>query len=164
MHLNRCATGSAPPPPELHFPEGPESWACALESKEAATRSFTPAVSSSESEPQPESYPGRAGGAAGARRCPQPATSPSSASVRGDRQAVCRSPGIGSPGRGVDQAELGPEGGGRGSEGGLGPGGEESQGEVREGLGRLVSRLEVLEVRVGGIGRRWELKTELGAG
>lgn len=83
MHLNRCALGSAPPPLELHFPEGPASRACALESKEAATRSFTPAVSSSESDPQPESCPGRAGAAAGARRSPQPAPSPSSASVRG---------------------------------------------------------------------------------
>lgn len=156
-------SGFGPAPPELHFPEGPASWACALESKEAATRSFTPAVSS-ESEPQLESYPGRAVAAAGARRCHQPTLSPSSASVRGDGQVICRSPEIGSSGRRVDQAELGPEGGGRGSEGGLGLIGEESQGEVREGLGRLVSRLEVLEVRVGGIGRRWELKTELGVG
>lgn len=36
-------------------------------------------------------------------------------------------------GRAGDQIELGPEGGGRGSEGGLGPAGQESRGEVRKG-------------------------------
>lgn len=46
-------TGSPRPLPlpiELHFPEGPVSRACVPERKEAATRSFTLAVFSSESQ------------------------------------------------------------------------------------------------------------------
>lgn len=67
-------------------------------------------------------------------------------------------PGLGSQG----ETKLGWDRKGAGvevKEGWAGP--EESRDEVRRGIG-LVSGLQVPEVRVGGIGRHWELRQGCG--
>lgn len=115
----------------------------------------------------------RVGASVGAVPRPKPSRSPSAAvpsacplaflslGERGGR-ATCLSPGLGSWGRGGDRAELGPEGGGRGSEGGLGRAGEEPRGESG-GIGRTRRRAGAAGGGSGGNRTRWQLGTGSGA-